>query len=165
MGIKEEEQVPIKTIYIDAHGNPLQLFTGDPWGETEIISESDFAALKNKDPENLILTSCNAGHIDFIGSNPASLLAVKVKGAPVLAADGYVAIDSKVRRMRVSADEVFMKYRKSDRESSWVVYRFKDGKLSVSGDGRTVIYGIAEAIKYINSPLPVIEERSYQGAA
>lgn len=73
---------------INTHASPAQLSYGN--NRTDRFSSQDVAALDNKDIDRLFLYGCNAGHLDYQGTNPASQFSQKVNGAPVLASDGTV---------------------------------------------------------------------------
>ena len=68
----------------------------DPKG-IESISNEQIQLLEGKSfIENVVLLGCNAGHLDYIGDNPASYFAEKINGK-VMASDGTMYSDTDKR--------------------------------------------------------------------
>jgi RHS repeat-associated protein len=136
------DTVSIDAVIINTHANPEALN-----GSFGYFDASDIAALDNKDVGTLILYGCNAGHLNYQGTNPASQFAEKVNGAPVLASDGTVYSNWNIWGlipMKYSSknDDTFRKWRnKADPSSTrdnkgWVVYQVDGtGKLNVYPSG------------------------------
>ena len=133
MGIEDGNIVEIDAVVIEIHGDPEYLSYGNgayPFGGSEI------QALKDKGMKVLVLYGCNAGHEDYIGTNPASEFSKKVNGAPVLASDGTVIghLSTKTKYESI-ADETFEDYLPDGTErvnDGWIIYQYDDGNVSVS---------------------------------
>lgn len=138
-------------VIIDTHATPAYLDS-----ETYRISTSDISKLQNKHIEKLILLGCNAGHMNFKETNPASTLAAKIFGGFVLASDGNVfsiGADQSGRSQYESRDDdTFQAYLGTNGRSSlgWVVYRYSGGKI-ITFKTSVYIYTISAILDYFNS--------------
>jgi len=75
----------IDFVGITTHGDS----TGLSFGEGSVaLGSSDIVKLDHKNVETVFLSGCNAGHLDYIGSNPASEFARIINGGRVIASDG-----------------------------------------------------------------------------
>lgn len=138
MGTENGETVDIDAVVINTHGNPYELGYGN--NSDDSMTSSDIQELDNKDVGTLVLYGCNAGHADFVGTNPASEFSRKVNGAPVVASDGTVKsgwsfLNLSKRKFRSEADDVFRSYFLDGVERDnlgWLIYRSVDDNITVS---------------------------------
>lgn len=146
MGTENGKSVSIETVIINTHATPIRLSYGD--NSTDKFSSWDIAALDNKDINRLFLYGCNAGHLDYQGTNPASCFSRKVNGAPVLASDGTVESHDQYMcggtffetiecymLYESEKDDEFNNWLKNGNRSNegWIVYMQQVGNLQVSG--------------------------------
>ncbi|MBD5537829.1 MAG: hypothetical protein HDQ99_19695, partial [Lachnospiraceae bacterium] len=138
MGIENGNIVKIDAVVINTHGSPEDLAYKKKGGE--YFTGIKIQALEDKNMGVLILYGCNAGHADFVGTNPASVFSQKVNGAPVLASDGTVYSGWTIfnwtdRNYSSRADKAFKKYVPNGtkrKNNGWLIYQYADGNVSVS---------------------------------
>lgn len=140
MGIENGSIVQIDAVVINTHGNEENLAYKRSGGES--FTGIKIQALEDKNMGVLILYGCNAGHADFVGTNPASVFSQKVNGAPVLASDGTVysgwtIFNWKDRKYDSRADDTFedivLNGMGIERDNDgWLIYQYADGNVSVS---------------------------------
>lgn len=98
----------------------------------------------------IFLYGCNAGHLDYQGTNPASQFSQKVNGAPVLASDGTVYSHKKQKWMTLPLIWIsdYMQYESrrnkvfnqfvedagsaERKNKGWFVYTWENGMLDIS---------------------------------
>ena len=148
MGIENGKSVSIETVIINTHADPEGLGYGS--GRTGFFDDKDIQALNNKNIDRLFLYGCNAGHLDYQGTNPASQFSQKVNGAPVLASDGTVYSHEKQKWMTLPliwinnymqyesrGEDIFVQLVKDAgsaerKNEGWFVYTWENGTLNVS---------------------------------
>lgn len=148
MGTENGKSVSIETVIINTHANPEGLGYGS--GRTAFFDDEDIQALDNKNIDRLFLYGCNAGHLDYQGTNPASQFSQKVNGAPVLASDGTVYSHEKQKWMTFPliwindymqyesrGNKVFNKLVEDAgsaerKNEGWFVYTWEEGRLNIS---------------------------------
>jgi RHS repeat-associated protein len=158
------DSVPIDTVIINTHADPTALAG---FGN---FDSSDIAALDNQNVGSLILYGCNAGHLDYNNTNPASQFAQKVNYATVLASDGTVYSNWNIfgliaMKYTPKNDSHFKDWRnKADPTSTrghegWVAYQYVDGQIITTTE---LGYGLKlkqmlEALSGIRKVLPYFE--------
>jgi len=150
----------IMGVLIDIHANPQGLGTGAKASKQWFFNATDIDCLSSKNVGSLILSACNAGHIDFIGTNPASKFAQKVNGAPVLASDGTMYKDFEGLFFRTMTyvtrkDEHFKEWSGAVRPNStrdhlgWVIYQQVNGDLLVTNKQQKKL-ALIQMLKFID---------------
>ena len=137
---KASETTKIDAIIINSHGSPYRL-TDNNWS----IKSSDISKLDHCDVGWLLLSGCNAGHVDHAGSNPANAFAGIITGR-VYASDGtvYVRYDKKRGRYLYSSESggFFPNYttRESKTPIGWVYYYGGEGQFTVLSNTNLVVW-------------------------
>lgn len=148
MGYENGQQVDIDAVVIDTHANSSVLGFGD--NSPNPYTADDIRNLQDKDIDQLILYGCNAGHSDYVGTNPASEFARKVNGAPVLASDGTVYGQLSNADYDSRNDNHFRnQLRYGDRDNNgWMIYQYMDGEVSVTGGIRKAL-NVTEMVRIL----------------
>jgi RHS repeat-associated protein len=112
----------IDYVIINTHGDPAGLYGGnDPF----TFTTGNIAALDDKSMKGLVLYGCNAGNLDYWGTNPAQAFARKVNGAPVIASDGTVYGKNGAGEYGSRNDNFFQALSPSGRDNrGWVMYQY-----------------------------------------
>ena len=114
----------IDVVIINTHASFSVLSDNKEW----YLSMADIAKLDNKDVGVLILYGCDAGNLDYVGSNVASSFALKVNGAQVFASDGSVTA-GRLNQAWIPAKYTWFlgPITYVSRGRGWVVYRANEG--------------------------------------
>ncbi len=73
----------ISAVSINTHAAWDYLFPQDAKGQSDSVGYSAITSFENKSVNVLYLLGCNAGHLDYVGSNVASAFAKIVNGGRV----------------------------------------------------------------------------------
>ena len=144
MGTEGDNVVDIQTVVINTHANSSVLGFGG--NSDDRFTATEIQQLDNKDIENLILYGCNAGHADYVGTNPASQFSMKTGGAPVVASDGTVYSHRPFKFLfwyfgkmeyESRADDSFRNQLvDGDRDNlGWLVYTYDGEEVNISESG------------------------------
>jgi len=132
-----ENTVSIDYVIINTHGSPSGLAGEDAGGNWWCLDNGEIVSLDEKNiTKNLVIYGCNAGHLDYKGSNPATRFAEKTVGTTVVASDGTVYGKRGGGFYPSKGDEEFHKLRKMvtpheyrDNEG-WVMYRYNGKQVT-----------------------------------
>lgn len=158
------KSVAIDAVVINTHADPNALAGQDTSGVWWSFDSSDIGSLDNKNLDSLSLYGCNAGHIDYQDTNPASQFAKKVHGAPVLASDGTVysswnAFGLMPMKYTSKNDKTFRTWRNGAAPTStrdnegWVVYQYGNEQSYMSASA-----GKALSVSQMNNLLSGFEK-------
>jgi len=119
----------IQTVIISSHGDPTRLC----WQDYSLIVDSSGASkLTPKNIARIIITGCNAGHLDYEKTNVPAAFAKLQYGSStkVIASDGTVTNWPIPRILGSANNEIFKGYlTKGDRDNKgWMIYTSADGK-------------------------------------
>jgi len=121
-------------VVVDTHAYPYGLLYGD--SSDDLLDVDDVQNLDDKDIDTIVLTGCNAGHLDYKDDNMAATFATKYEDTFVVASDGTVlsenfGLDYKFVSFTQKAFKERLRY--GDRENKgWHIYYSIGGNQSIS---------------------------------
>ena len=160
----EKHTTDIDHVLIDTHGNPWEMTNGKSNEEKWNINRRQIPnLLEDKSLNgNVLLFTCNGGHLDYANDNLASELADKINGAPLIASDGAVdglhnGLYKSVNPQSENTIQSFDFYVKAgngvlDREhEGWVVYREIDEHITtrvIGAESKAIVVWDAIRLTY-----------------